>query len=567
MDFLLLGDGALTIKSSLEDNFAKVTSASILSNGNTFSASISEIEAAKSLASEIQIFTRDGRHVSGTNLNTTQIAKILKESNGFSQNAEYRNDYLNMNYRGIENKRVSTGGDYIYDFGSSISYDKQATDNDGLFTNKDASAISGTLTLDGALSNSSDLDGSVTITSTGDDSGINFTVKGYNLDGNYQTEVIVGGNSTSVTGKKIFKSISSITSNGSAAENLKIGLKASGYNLKITNDDNVSKSITVPINSSAFYTAKKLNEDLGGTGVFAQANTKLFLGPLASDTSGTFSFNLKGSNTDEVSISATVDADDLSGLARQINQFTSQTNIKAINTNDFDRIVLVSEDGYDIEMTNITSPSDFKMALFNEEFEMITSTHTIDTSDTNENSAFIKGNVRFVSSSNFNTQIDSGQIISAKNDPSINNFYDIKYGSSGEKITVKPISMGLLDDSIGDTTGKRAQVGQSTYGINVPSSSYRINAIDDDSLLTSSAPNAGTLTLNGALINETSLNSYITINSSADETGNTFTIVGTNIEGQTISEIVTGGNNTSVSSAQILNLLHQLQHLQMLEVI
>ena len=178
---------------------------------------------------------------------------------------------------------------------------------------------------------------------------------------------------------------------------MKIGVKASGYNLKITNDDNVSKSITVPINSSAFYTAKKLNEDLSGTGVFAQANTKLFLGPLASETSGTFSFNLKGSNSDEVSISANVDADDLSGLARQINQFTSQTNIKAINTNDFDRLVLVSEDGYDIEMTNIVSPSDFRMALFNEEFEMITSTHTIDTSDTNENSAFIKGNVRFVS--------------------------------------------------------------------------------------------------------------------------------------------------------------------------
>ena len=73
------GRWSITIKSSLGDNFAKVTSASILSNGNTFSASISEIEAAKSLASEIQIFTRDGRHVSGTSLNTSQIIKILKK--------------------------------------------------------------------------------------------------------------------------------------------------------------------------------------------------------------------------------------------------------------------------------------------------------------------------------------------------------------------------------------------------------------------------------------------------------------------------------------------------------
>ena len=33
--------------------------------------------------------------------------------------------------------------EYVLDFGSNISYDKQATDNDGLFTNKDASTLSG----------------------------------------------------------------------------------------------------------------------------------------------------------------------------------------------------------------------------------------------------------------------------------------------------------------------------------------------------------------------------------------------------------------------------------------
>ena len=32
-----------------------------------------------------------------------------------------------------------------------------------------------------------------------------------------------------------------------------------------------------------------------------------------------------------------------------INQITSQTNIKAINTKDFDRLILISDDGYDID--------------------------------------------------------------------------------------------------------------------------------------------------------------------------------------------------------------------------
>ena len=409
---------------------------------------------------------------------------------------------MNLDYRGINSKRISTSGDYNLDFGSNISYDKQATDNDGLFTNKNATSLSGSLTLDGVLSNSNDLDAFVTITSSGDDSSVNFTIKGYDQDGNFQSETIPGGNATSVTGDKIFKSISSISSSANAAGELKIGMKASGYNLKITNDHNQSKTISIPINSSAYYSAKKLNENLAGTGVVASAKTILALGPLSKSGSGTFSFDLKGSNTDKVSITANVDSDDLSGLAKQINQFTSQTNIRAVSTSDFDRVILVSDDGYDIEMTNIVSPSDVSMAVLNNEFEMLHDRfHWIDISDENEKSAFVKGNIRFESSLNFNSQIDSGQIISAKQDPSLNNFYDIKYNSSGEIINFKPISMGLLDDNLNNENGKKAQAGLSTYGINIPLAGYRVFAKDDDSLLTRSNPGAaGALTLNGALI-------------------------------------------------------------------
>ena len=543
------GDGALTIKSSN----ASITSSSILSNGNTYSASISEIEATDAAASKIQLFTRDGRHISGTALNSSEIAKIVKESNGFFENAEYKNDYLNLNYRGLNSKRISTSGDYVLDFGSTISYDKQATDNDGLFTNKDASTLSGSLTLDGVLSNSNDLDSFVTISSTGDDSSVNFTVKGYDLDGNFQSETIPGGNATSVTGSKIFKSITSISSSANADKEIKIGLKASGYNLKITNEHDQSKTVTVPINSSAYYTANKLNENLVGTGVVASAKTILALGPLSKSGSGTFSFNLKGSNTDEVSITANVDSDDLSGLAKQINQFTSQTNIKAVSTSDFDRVILISEEGYDIEMTNIVSPSDISMAALNDEFEMLNDRlHWIDITDEDENSAFVKGNIRFESSLNFSSQIDTGKIISANQDPSLNNFYDIKYNTSGEIINFKPISMGLLDDNLDNENGKKAQAGLSTYGINIPLNGYRVFAKDDDSLFTSSDPGAaGALSLNGALINENNLNSSITINCEGDETGNTFIIVGTNIDGNIISETVNGKNGERVQSAQI----------------
>ena len=65
------------------------------------------------------------------------------------------------------------------------------------------------------------------------------------------------------------------------------------------------------------------------------------------------SFKLKGNNFDPVIISADVSQDDLSNLARVINQYSTQTGINAFSTEDFDRIVLESNVGYDIEITEI----------------------------------------------------------------------------------------------------------------------------------------------------------------------------------------------------------------------
>ena len=97
----------LTIASSSLD----IHSSSILSRGNSFSPSITNLTADEAVASNLQIFTRDGRHVSGTSLNATEIASLIKKENGFLESAEYRNDYLNNNYRGslTLNRKTSSG--------------------------------------------------------------------------------------------------------------------------------------------------------------------------------------------------------------------------------------------------------------------------------------------------------------------------------------------------------------------------------------------------------------------------------------------------------------------------
>ena len=79
---------------------------------------------------------------------------------------------------------------------------------------------------------------------------------------------------------------------------MKIGIKSSGYTLNIINEKSESISTSVPVNSSAYYAANKLNKELAGTGVKVSARTEVLFGPLKTTSSGTLSFKLKGSNAE-----------------------------------------------------------------------------------------------------------------------------------------------------------------------------------------------------------------------------------------------------------------------------
>ena len=542
-------NGTLTIASSISD----IASGSILASGNTFSPSIFSVSSSDALASNIQILSRDGRHIAGKALTSSEIAALIKEENGFLKDAEYKNDYLNTNYRGINLTRKTANGNYVQNFGSNLSYKKQSTDADGLFTNKDATSLSGSLTLDGILSKSNDIDGNITITSSGNDSGINFTVTGYDQDGLYQTDIITGANAAQAVGSKIFKSVNSITSSGNAAGTINIGTKASSYNLQTTNANNKINSTEVPINASAQYLAKKLSTDLAGTGISVNAKTRVLLGPLKSGTSGDINFKLMGKNNDPLSITATIDANDISALAKSINQYSSQTGLKAINTSDFDQLIIESEDGYDISITEISAPSDFNIFSLDENFNKISDALSIDVSSTDKVSAYIKGNIKFTSSQSFNNQIDSGLIISASQNPLDDGYIDVSLNSSGENAKIKPVIFNQLDNNLSDPNGKKAIVGLSKYGIDINQKQYKVGVTDSNSLFTSNNPGAaGTLTLDGALRNANNLNAVISIYCSASETGNIFTVTGTNEEGTVISENITGvaSSNTAFGSTR-----------------
>lgn len=133
---------------------------------------------------------------------------------------------------------------YAVDLGSP-----NVSDDDGVRTASSVSG-SGALTLNGALVSSSvayfDVPRNVIITSSGNDSGITFTVTGKDKYNNTVVETITGANAGIASGLKAFATVTGVTASGASAGTVKIGtgdvlglpvfLPSAGYILKELQD-------------------------------------------------------------------------------------------------------------------------------------------------------------------------------------------------------------------------------------------------------------------------------------------------------------------------------------------
>ena len=93
-------------------------------NLQLFSSSIGTTRASvksRISASDLQIFTKEGRHLAGSPLSNDEIANFITLENGFNGGATYRGDYLNsldgVGYRGMQIERSSINSDHTISVG------------------------------------------------------------------------------------------------------------------------------------------------------------------------------------------------------------------------------------------------------------------------------------------------------------------------------------------------------------------------------------------------------------------------------------------------------------------
>ncbi len=94
--------------------------------GATITAGASTIDAVKQSsesASNIQIFTREGRHIAGSPLTKLEKSTFMSTANGFSEQAVYNAEYLNLDeptgYRGLNLDRVNPTGIFSIPLGGN----------------------------------------------------------------------------------------------------------------------------------------------------------------------------------------------------------------------------------------------------------------------------------------------------------------------------------------------------------------------------------------------------------------------------------------------------------------
>ncbi len=208
--------------------------------------------------------------------------------------------------------------------------------------------------------------------------------------------------------------------------------------------------------ASAEEIATAINSISDKTGVTAEAHTKAKLSGVS--TNGQVSFALMGTNSDAVSISATVKADDLTNLVVALNKQTGNTGISAALSADKKEVILEQTDGADIRIADYQNSGDAAnatMGLTGYEYADNTGGRTVTISASAADSGIVGGEVTFNSSESFRISSSTN----AANGSIFNVDANLSTASSLHSVdTINIISVEGANDAIKIVDGAVAQI-------------------------------------------------------------------------------------------------------------
>jgi flagellin len=210
-----------------------------------------------------------------------------------------------------------------------------------------------------------------------------------------------------------------------------------------------SANVAVAAGDSASAIAANVNAVAASTGVTASAQTNALLSSIGA---GTVSFNLFGSNSSAVAVSANVvNANDLSSVAAAINNVTASTGITAIASGT--SIALTSSTGTDIGISAYTNSGSTATASF----RGAAGTTAVTLTSGGNNASRVGGTVSLSSSAAYsvNTTATGTLFTSATSVSSLSAVSAINIGTQSGASS----ALQVIDSALGAINGQRGSLG------------------------------------------------------------------------------------------------------------
>ena len=361
-----------------------------------------------------------------------------------------------------------------------------------------------------------------------------------------------------------------------------------------------SSTVSVAEGSTVRDIATSVNAIFDSTGVSAIASSQLKIEAKSLDTAyngqNSVSFSLQGKNGTSTSISANItlnatkSSSDLSALRDSVNNYTTTTGITATLSNDKSSIIMVQNEGYDIKLGTVNFASDtattgarrvlMVTSLDNDEATAGNAVSLGDTSVTTTDAdgiytgtpagiLTIGGRIGTTTPTAFTS---TGPLSKVTDDDAIVVSQTIASGFTGTQsmtmvntATVHNSLITITSDAA--TDGSFKITGTDVYGnaleetIAAFTGSATAQTTNIFATVTSVIPSAVDADANvkvGVLNTIANQSALVTITSSAsDESDKTFTVTGTDMSGNALTEVITGPEaNKTVTGRRIFKTIH-----------
>lgn len=283
----------------------------------------------------------------------------------------------------------------------------------------------------------------------------------------------------------------------------------------------------LPNTHASELSINKAQVDLTGSTTFAQVVTAInnaAIGDIRASLTTDGHLRLESDSGASITVASSGDVDLVKGY-RDINGTISQTGIRTGGATDTDSIV----------------------AAFNMTATTTASLLGVSATSTNLNSKLV---------------LTVGADESAKKATIVGT--DIFGNALTETITLGNANGATVTTSnfFNSVTGITTDLVLANASFNVGTVSSNGNAADTDSLITAanlSGDGTAALTLNGALATSDSLGAVITLQSAGDESAKQAHVTGKDMSGNVITEVITLGNATTVSTTNVFNSVSEIK--------